>query len=71
MAGMKPVPLDELLLFYAFGIFVSFGTMRYLFRSEGSTARTRQLTIGFAFAFLLGIAALDAFYNHRLGLPQF
>jgi hypothetical protein len=71
MAGMNPIPLEALLLIYAFAILVSYGKWRYWLRGAGWTHKEKALALGLVFGVFLSLAALDAFYNHRLGLPQF
>jgi hypothetical protein len=71
MAGMKPIPLEALLLIYAFAILIGYGKWRYWLRGAGWSTKEKRLALGLIFGIFIGLAALDAFYNHRLGLPQF
>jgi hypothetical protein len=71
MTGMKPIPLEALVLIYAFAILVGYGKWRHWLRGAGWSARDKQIVLGVVFGVFLSIAALDALYNHRLGLPQF
>ncbi len=69
--GMKPIPLEILLLIYAFAVFIAYGKWRYWLRGAGWSTKGKRLALGVILGIFFGIATLDAFYNHRLGLPQF
>lgn len=61
----KPIPLEVLLLIYTFAILVGYGKWRYWLRGAGWTTKEKRLALGAVFGVFLGLAALDAFYNHR------
>jgi hypothetical protein len=68
---MKPIPLEALLFIYAFGVLAAYGKWRYWLRGAGWSNKEKLFAAGIIVGILIGIAALDAFYNRRLGLPQF
>jgi hypothetical protein len=71
MAGIKPIPLEVLLLIYVFAVLIGYGKWRYWLRGAGWSTKQKRLALSVIFGIFVGIAALDAFCNHRLGLRQF
>jgi hypothetical protein len=71
MAGMRPIPLEALFIIYVLAILVAYGKWRWSLKGAGWTTREKRVALGLIFGVFLGLAALDAFYNHRLGFPQF
>jgi hypothetical protein len=68
---MKPIPLELQLLVYAFAGLMAYRKWRCWLRGAGWSSREKHLALALPFGISLGVAALDAFFNHRLGLPQF
>jgi hypothetical protein len=66
MAGLKPIPLEALLVIYAISILGAYGKWRWALKGAGWTIREKRVALGLIFGVFLGLAALDAFYNHRL-----
>ena len=71
MADMRPIPLEVLLIIYAIAIIVGYGRWRWALKGAGWTTREKQVVAYIVGAIFLGLAALDAFYNHKLGFRQF
>jgi hypothetical protein len=72
MNAIQPVPILALLLIFGFAGLV--GWARYYGWTRGSapsSKKARRLTFGILLALFLLIVGVDAFLNHRLGLPQF
>jgi hypothetical protein len=72
MHVIRPVPFPVLALILSFAGLV--GWFRYYTwtrKSAPLSKKARGLTFGILLALFLLIAGLNAFLNHRLGLPQF
>ena len=72
MHAIRPVPFPVLALILSFAGLV--GWFRYYTwtrKSAPLSKKARWLTFGILLALFLLIAGLNAFLNHRLGLPQF
>lgn len=68
---MKPIPLEILLGIYALAVLGAYWKWRWALRGAGWSSKEKRLISGFVSIIFIGLAALDAFYNHRLGLSQF
>ena len=72
MNVIRPVPMPVLLLIFGFGGLVGWGRYYGLTRNSAPSSRkTKRLTFGILLALFLLIVGVNAFLNHRLGLPQF
>ncbi len=71
MTAMKPIPLEVLLIIYAFAVLIGYGRWRYWLKGAGWSVKEKRLALGLILGVFVCVAALDAYYNHRLGLPQF
>jgi phosphatidylglycerophosphate synthase len=72
MHAIRPVPFPVLVLILSFAGLV--GWFRYYTwtrKSAPLSKKAKWLTFGISLALFLLIAGLNAFLNHRLGLPQF
>jgi hypothetical protein len=71
MAAMKPIPFEVLLIIYVFAVLIGYGKGRYWLRGAGWSIKEKRLALGLILGVFLGVTALNAFYNHRFGFPQF
>jgi len=72
MNAIRPVQMPVLLVLFGFAGII--GWARYYRWTRGSapsSKKAKRLTFGILLALFLLIAGLNAFLNHRLGLPQF
>ena len=68
---MRPIPLEALLAIYAFALVVSYGKWRWALKGAGWANGEKRIAVALITDIILGLAALDAFYNHKLGFRQF
>jgi hypothetical protein len=68
---MKPIPFEMLLIIYVFAVLIGYGKWRYWLRGAGWSIKEKRLALGLILGVFLCLTALNALYNHRLGLPQF
>lgn len=72
MHVIRPVPLPVLVLILSFaGIVGWFRYYTWTRKSAPLSKKAKWLTFGILLFLLLLIVGVDAFLNHRLGLPQF
>jgi hypothetical protein len=71
MAGMRPIPLDALLIIYAIAVAAGYGKWRWALKGTKWTKSEKRVAWSIVSVIFFGLAALDSFYNHKLGLPQF
>jgi uncharacterized membrane protein YidH (DUF202 family) len=72
MHAIRPVPFPVLVLLLSFAGLV--GWFRYYTwtrKSAPLSEKARWLTFGVLLVIFLLVAVINAFLNHRLGLPQF
>ncbi len=68
---MKPIPFEVLLFICVFAILGAYGKWRWALKGAGWTTKQKRLIAVIIFGLFLILAAFNAFYNHRFGLPQF
>jgi hypothetical protein len=70
MNAIRPVPFPVLLLVLGFVALVSWGRWR-VWNRRSTPLKASPMKWGVLVGLFLLITALNAFLNHRLGLPQF
>ena len=69
--GIRPIPLQAFAIIYSVAILVGYGRWRWALKGAGWTISQKWVAAGLVLAVFVGLAALDAFYNHRFGFQQF
>jgi len=71
MTAMKPIPFEMLVIIYVFGLLIGYGKWRYWLKGPGWSANEKRFVLCLILGVFLCLTALNAYYNRRLGLPQF